>query len=100
MQEVERIKQVLGIRDEDQDGSLALLLADAASDVLTWTNRRVVPAGLEPAVRQLAVLRYNKQGIEGQTAHSEGGVSRSFADLPADLQLTIGSFRRVRVAGQ
>lgn len=79
---------------------LALLLGDAQADVLTWTNRRTIPTGLESAVRQLVVLRYNKVGIEGQTSHSEGGVSRSFADLPPDLRQTIGSFRLLKVVGR
>ncbi|QJC53059.1 hypothetical protein HGI30_16750 [Paenibacillus albicereus] len=78
---------------------LSMMAEDAELDLLSWTSRTALPPALESTLRQLVVMRYNKMGIEGQTAHSEGGVSRAFADLPSDLQQTVGRWRRVRVAG-
>ena len=98
MAQIEKLKLLLG--EGVSDDTLSLLLEDAESDVLTWTNRQTIPPGLESSVRQLAVMRYNKIGIEGQTSHSEGGVSRSFADLPADLKQTIGQFRLLKAVGR
>lgn len=91
MPQLEKLKTMLGIDQDDtgQDDELNLLLEDATNDILIWTNRSTLPASLEPAQRQVAVLRYNKQGAEGETSHSEGGVSRSFEDLPAGLQASI-----------
>ena len=79
---------------------ITLLYEDAASDILSWTNRDIVTPSLEPVVRQLVILRYNKVGIEGETNHSEGGISRSFADLPSDLQQSIGQHRLLKAVGR
>lgn len=35
---------------------------------------------------ELAVYKYNKRGVEGQTAHSENGVNRTYADEAALLK--------------
>ncbi|MFD1954295.1 phage head-tail connector protein [Paenibacillus thailandensis] len=81
----------------DQDEALQLLLDDVLSDLLTWTNRTTLPAALEPTQRQIAVIRFNMQGIEGQTSHGEGGVSRSFDELPLPIRQTIGQYRLVKL---
>ncbi|MFD2334684.1 phage head-tail connector protein [Cohnella sp. GCM10020058] len=94
---LDRLMGTLGL-SEDIDGSLGVLLDDVESDLLSWTNRRTLPPGLEPTKRQIAIMRYNKVGIEGETSHSEGGVSRSFEDLPESVKMTIGSYRLLKVA--
>ncbi|MFC5468416.1 phage head-tail connector protein [Cohnella suwonensis] len=100
MSQLEKLKVMLGIAlsDTSQDADLQLLLDDASADLMSWTNRSAPPVGLEPTQRQIAVIRYNKQGAEGETAHSEGGISRSFEDLPPSIQATIGQFRLLKVA--
>ncbi|WP_082673041.1 head-tail connector protein [Paenibacillus senegalimassiliensis] len=96
---LEKLKLQLGIKldDDAEDSLLTLMLEDAEQDVLTWTNRTEVPTSLESVVRQVVVIRYNKQGAEGQTSHSEGGISRSFEDLPKGLQQSILQKRLVRL---
>ncbi|MCL6456921.1 MAG: phage head-tail connector protein [Gorillibacterium sp.] len=79
---------------------LTLLLEDTLTDLLAWTNRNTLPRGLEPTQRQIAVIRYNMQGVEGQTSHSEGGVSRSFEALPADIRQSISQYRLIKVVGR
>jgi len=98
MTQLEKLKLQLGITDNSKDGLLTLLLADVEADLLTWCNRTTLPTGLEPTVRQIAVIRYNMMGIEGQTSHSEGGVSRSFEELPQGIRSTISQFRLAKVA--
>lgn len=46
-----------------------------------------VPAMYEPIQLQIAVELFTKMGAEGQTAHSENGISRSFesADISPSL---------------
>lgn len=99
MTQLEKLKTTLGISltDTSQDDILNLLLEDVLSDLLTWTNRDTLPIALEPTQRQIVVIRYNMQGVEGQTSHSEGGVSRSFEDLPESIRQTIGQYRLVKV---
>lgn len=101
MTTLEKIKIALGILagDETQDPTLSLLLADTEADLMMWTNRSVLPLTLEPTLRQLAIMRYNKVGIEGQTSHSEGGVSRSFDDLPLSIRQSISRHVLVKVVG-
>lgn len=98
MTTLEKLKLQLGIKDDSQDGLLALLLDDVQIDLLAWTNRKELPAGLEPVQRQVAIIRYNMQGVEGQIAHSEGGVSRTFEQLPAPLKDSIARYRLLKVA--
>ena len=52
---------------------------------------------LESAKVQLAVVLYNRQGTEGQTSHSEGGVSRTMEGLPEDIRKQIAPYRLARI---
>lgn len=98
MSQLQKLLIQLGIKSNDQDELLQLILDDVEADILNWTNRRTLPASLWSTQRQIAVIRYNMQGIEGQTSHSEGGVSRSFDDLPRSIQNTIGQHRLAKAA--
>lgn len=100
MDTLAKLKIMLGIAVEDtsQDPELELLLDDTQTDLLTWTNRLTLPAPLESIQRQIAVMRYNKQGVEGQSSHSEGGIGRSFEDLPISMQAAINQYRKLKVA--
>jgi hypothetical protein len=97
MQTIDKLKIQLEISDDSKDSILGLLLDDVEIDLLTWTNRSKLPTALEPSQRQIAVIRYNMLGIEGQTSHSEGGVSRSFEELPVSVRKTISQFRKAKV---
>lgn len=97
MEQIDKLKLQLGIKDDEQDGLLQLSLDDIEADILTWTNRIVLPPSLESIQRQIAVIQYNKQGIEGQTSHSEGGISRSFEDLPQSIQNAINQKRLAKL---
>ncbi len=98
MTQLEKLRFQIGIDGTAQDTLLQLLLDDAASDLLTWCNRISLPAALEPTQRQIAIIRYNTMGVEGQTSHSEGGVSRSFEELPMSIRNIVGQFRLMKVA--
>ncbi|GLC88698.1 phage head-tail connector protein [Lysinibacillus piscis] len=84
--QLDKLKMTLGISDDTKDAELQLILDDVQDDILTWTNRAELPKLLESTIRQIAVIRYNMQGVEGQTSHSEGGISRSFDVLPQSIQ--------------
>ncbi len=97
MMVLEKLKIQIGVKD-DQNDLLKLLLEDVESDILTWTNRTELPTSLESTCRQIAVIRYNKQGIEGQSSHSEGGISRTFEVLPQSIQNAINQKRLAKLA--
>ena len=87
MTALETLKIRLGISDEKQDGLLAVLLDSAEDTILDVIGRDELPARLVSVQTELAVISYNRQGAEGETARSEGGISRSFiSDLQKRLQ--------------
>lgn len=76
---------------------LMALLEDAEGMILAFTGRHTLPRVLESAKVQLAVVLYNRQGTEGQTSHSEGGVSRTMEGLPEDIRKQIAPYRLARI---
>lgn len=98
MTQLQKLKIQLGIKTIEEDDSLQLILDDVKDDILIWTNRSTHPITLESTQRHIAVIRYNMQGIEGQTSHSEGGISRSFDELPQSIQNTINQNRLLKAA--
>lgn len=95
MTALETLKIRLGISDEKQDGLLAVLLDSAEDTILDVIGRDELPARLVSVQTELAVISYNRQGAEGETARSEGGISRSFiSDLPSDLQKRLQNYPR------
>lgn len=60
-------------------------------------NADEVPARYHPLQCEIAAYLYNKQGAEGQTAHSENGVSRSYenGDVPESLMRQITPYGKV-----
>lgn len=63
--------------------------------ILDVIGRDELPARLVSVQTELAVIAYNRQGAEGETARSEGGISRSFvSDLPPDLQKRLQNYPR------
>lgn len=95
MTALETLKIRLGISDEKQDGLLAVLLDSAEDTILDVIGRDELPARLVSVQTELAVIAYNRQGAEGETARSEGAISRSFiSDLPPDLQKRLQNYPR------
>ena len=78
------------------DELLLSLLKDAAALICALTWRAQVPPELENAQLRLAVIFFNRMGMEGEREHAEGDVRRSAADLPENLRREIFSFRLAR----
>lgn len=91
------IKKLTGESDTDL---LELLLEDAKSFVLAYTNRtRMIPE-LERPVRELAVIALNRMGTEGETSRSGGGISSSFDNAPKQVYDILKRYRLARVGGR
>ena len=58
------------------------------------TSKKEVPEKYYDKVIEIAIYLYNKRGAEGQTSHSENGISRSYgsADIPDDMVKDIVPF--------
>ncbi len=76
------------------DEVLSSLLEDAAALIRALTWRNAVPRELEHAQVRLAVIFYNRMGMEGESAHAEGDVKRTVSELPDTLRKEIYAFRR------
>ncbi len=98
MTPLERLKTLLGIPDTDRDALLTALLDQARDTILAYTNRDALVPGLENAVVQLALVTYNRQGMEGEQAHGEGAVSRAFfaEDIPPGIAAQMNAYRLAR----
>jgi len=73
------------------------MLDDAGAFILNHTGQLTIPTGLLPAQVTIAAAKYNRLGLEGQSAHSEGGVSIAIDMLPADLVDELGRYTQAKV---
>lgn len=96
MTELEKLKKLTKESDEEL---LSLLLEDAETFVLSYTNRTKIPEGLKKTVRDLAVIALNRMGTEGETSRSEAGESYSFDSAPKSVYDILNRYRLARVGG-
>lgn len=77
--------------DVEDDAVLEAVLEDAKALILNkmypfgYPDDTSVPVRYERIWLQLAVELYSKRGAEGQTSHSENGISRSWPEKSALL---------------
>lgn len=79
---------------------LSDILEDAGRTICAYTLRDAVPESLEAAQIQLAVVMFNRMGMEGETIHDEGGVSRRAESMPEDILRQLRPWRRVRTVSK
>lgn len=97
MKDTDKIQLLTGESNKDL---IALILEDAESFVLAYTNRsRLIPE-LKKTVRDLAVIALNRMGTEGETGRSEGDESYSFDTAPKAIYDVLNCYRLVRVGGR
>ncbi len=92
-----RLKRRLNLTESEQDALLDDLLEDAAAFVLGYTGRKALPTALEGAVVELAAGSWNLLGLEGASAHSEGGVSATIELLSPRMRSQMDMYRLARV---
>lgn len=94
---VEILQKLTGEKDDEL---IEILLTDAESFVLSYTNRTMLIPGLERTVRDLAVISLNRMGTEGESGRSEGGESYSFDSAPKHIYDVLNRYRLARVGGK
>lgn len=81
--------------DEENDVVLDGLLSRAASLILNrmypfgYDDTKTIPLRYEEIQIQLAVELYTHRGAEGQTSHSENGISRTWPEKSALLNMIL-----------
>lgn len=102
MSEDEKKSMLKVITEEQDDTVLSTYLSLAASKVLTRAypyDPTIIEVPDRYAAVQVEIAAYmlNKRGAEGQTSHSENGVSRSYedGDIPQTLLRQITPMVRV-----
>ena len=89
---LEQLKSLLDISGTDEDALLLTLLSISAQKILDRVypyDSTITEVPNRYAMKQveIAVYLYNKRGAEGQTAHNENGINRTYesADVPESL---------------
>ena len=85
--------RVMLLPEEPSDEELSTLLFLTKGAILNarfpfgYTEEEEVPTKYEHIQLQACVVLYNKKGAEGQTAHNEQGVNRTYevGDIPNSL---------------
>ncbi len=90
-------KARLGFPTAANDALLTPYLIDAEYFILGVTGQPVLPVALEGVQIDLAVSAWGKRGAEGESAHSEGGVSVTYESLSPALQALLRAYTLARV---
>ena len=69
--------------NESEDALLLMYLTDAENAIRNRLypmedTEMIIPARYESRMVEIAAYLYNKRGAEGETSHSENGISRSY----------------------
>lgn len=82
---------------EAEDELLNALLTGAEDSLLTLTKRQSLPEEMHSLLIRLALVRFNRLGMEGETSRREGSLSVSAEDIPKDLMREIRAYRLAEV---
>lgn len=98
---VKELSVFLGLDSDNEEylNKLELLLMDSLYLILDFTGRELedekIPASFYVYAKQLAIISWNKEGMEGETSRSEGGVSQTFVKgIPEEIQSALIKYRR------
>ena len=89
------LQTILGAA-EGEEALLRVLLSQAEAAVLAVTGREELPEGLRGAVIDLAAMRYNRRGTEGESVRTEGGVTSKMEALPEDIRRQLRQYTLAR----
>ena len=97
--QLEKLKIRLGISltDTSKDDLLNMVLEDAGNEILDYCNRDTILPKMEGLQRELAITYYNRQGSEGESSRSEGGISVSYStEIPESIKSRLNAYRLLK----
>ena len=98
------LKSLLKISGTTADAELTTYLDFCRLEILAWLYSGQAPEGVtdvpaqyEPTQIMACVAGYGISGAEGQTAHSENGIGRTFKyeDMVADIRAHVAAYVQV-----
>ena len=99
-EELQKFIRHLGKTDANENEKLVLgyFYDDAVNEALNYCNRDDVVIGMATSIRDLAKIRYNQEGAEGESSRSEGGVSQSYEEgIPRKIRSVLNRYRLAKV---
>lgn len=92
---LDKIKLLLNITDETKDDLLTILIETAKNEALAYTHRQSIQ-GLETAIIQMVIFKYNRLGTEGLDSEGYSGVSFNYAaDYPESIIRSLKAKRKL-----
>ena len=85
------------ITDATQNELIGQYVKDAEYFIIGVTGQPRLPEALYGAQIDIAVGAWGKRGAEGESSHSEGGVSVTYDALPPALQALLRAYTLARV---
>ena len=96
MNAVDTFVTLLGGGTPPDAGLIDALLAQADGLIRGYLFRDAVPEGLDAARAMLALILYNRMGVEGESSRKEGDVNSIFETMPEAVRLTLRPWRMAR----
>ena len=82
------------IEDETEKQIMMNDLQDCLAEVLDYCNRDSLTGNMANVVKALFVIRSNREGNEGETSRTEGGIARNFeTGMPQHLRSSLNRYR-------
>lgn len=74
------------------------LIKEAEAQVLDYTGQKKLVGNMDVYVKKLAIISYNRLGLEGETQRSEGGVANYLeTGIPKDIRQGLNRYRIAKV---
>lgn len=99
MDQLTEIVSALSVRLENTNNALLTeLVKESIAQVLDYTGQKKLVGSMDIYVKKLAVINYNRLGIEGETQRSEGGVTNYLeSGIPKDIRQGLNHYRIAKV---
>lgn len=99
MDQLTEIVSALSTRLENTNNALLTeLVKESIAQVLDYTGQKKLVGSMDIYVKKLAVINYNRLGIEGETQRSEGGVTNYLeTGIPKDIRQGLNHYRIAKV---
>lgn len=99
MDQLTEIVSALSTRLENVNNALLTeLVKESIAQVLDYTGQKKLVGSMDIYVKKLAVINYNRLGIEGETQRTEGGVTNYIeTGIPKDIRLGLNHYRIAKV---